>query len=545
MSLEKLPESVIHAPIENLVLSTRAHNALKRRGVNFVGQLLQLSDEELLKFLWLGRESLQNIKQALQAFLQSWSDSASAPTKQLEELKVNDKINERDSGRPSPGGWLIPEPPCGELNAPVVKLDLSARARNVLHRLNIKTVEQLLNFPKAKLFKAENFGRKSLAEVQVKLFEYLSGKGAAHCLVLFTEAGTREFVDQLLTALPERQRGVVKDRFGLWDGVAETLQDIGDKMGVTRERIRQIEAKALRRVRRICDRATIEHFVRAKMARYLKDNEQAKCGVLNEDETPAALAQDCSDEQALLALAFLQDIWPQEDSVLAGCLCEVEEGVFCLEEKANRDYRKTLELVVGVLEQHQKPLRQRFLVQDISSQMEGLAIPNASELLRRVLAISPSLAALQDGTVALSRWSEFGRRNASALAEVALRVIGVPAHFTDIARKIAELFPKLKAPGERSIHNALYSGQDKFVWVNSGTYGLKAWGLQKPPFIKDRLVQILSEVRYPLPIWHLKEKVLELCNCREASVQMTLDLNPKVFKKFDGDQYRLREHFDE
>jgi hypothetical protein len=222
------------------------------------------------------------------------------------------------------------------------------------------------------------------------------------------------------------------------------------------------------------------------------------------------------------------------------------KDVFCLEEKANRDYRKTLELVVGALEQHQKPLRQRFLVQDTSSQMEGLAIPNASELLRRVLAISPSLAALQDGTVALSRWSEFGRRNASALAEVALRVVGVPAHFTDIARKIAELFPKLKAPGERSIHNALYSGQDKFVWVNSGhTYGLKAWGLQKPPFIKDRLVQLLSEVRYPLPLWHLKEKVLEVCNCREASVQMTLDLNPKVFKKFDGEQYGLREHFDE
>jgi len=452
-------------------------------------------------------------------------------------------FREPTAGGTSPGGWLIPKPLCGDPNAAVVRLDLSARARNVFIRLNIKTVKQLLNFPKHKLFKAQNFGRKSLAEVQVKLCEYLSGKGAAHSLAQSTEAGTRVFVDHLLTVLSERQRGVVQDRYGLWDGVAETLQDVGDKMGVTRERIRQIQAKALHRIRQICDRRAIEHFVRVKLGRYLKDNEQAKCGVLNEDECLVGLADDCSEEQVPLALAFLQDIWPQEQSVLAECLSEIEEGVFCLEKKENRDYREILELVVGALEKRQKPLRQRLLFSDLSAQLEGLGVPNPSKLLQRVLAISPSLALLQDGTVALSRWSEFGRRNTSALAEAALRVIGGPAHFTDIARKIVELFPKLEVSGENAIHSALIRRQDKFVWVKNGTYGLKAWGLQKPPFVKDRLVQLLSEVRYPLPLWHLKEKVLEVCNCKEESVRMTLDLNPRVFKKFEGDQYGLLEHF--
>jgi hypothetical protein len=265
--------------------------------------------------------------------------------------------------------------------------------------------------------------------------------------------------------------------------------------------------------------------------------------VLNEDETLEALTQDCSNEQAWLALAFFQDLWPKGNNVLAECLCEVEEGVFCLEEKANRDYREVLKLVERALEQRQKPVRQCLLFQDLSTQLEGLAVPHASELLHRVLAISPSLALLQDGTVALSRWSEFGRRNTWALAEVALRGIGVPAHFTDIARKILELFPKLAVPSEATIHNALSGRQDKFVWVKRGTYGLRAWGLQKPPFVKDRLVQLLSEVRYPLPLWHLREKVLEVCNCKEESVRMTLDLNPQVFKKFEGDQYGLQEHF--
>jgi hypothetical protein len=85
--------------------------------------------------------------------------------------------------------------------------------------------------------------------------------------------------------------------------------------------------------------------------------------------------------------------------------------------------------------------------------------------------------------------------------------------------------------------------RDTFVWVKSGTYGLVAWGLTQPPYIKDKLCELLGETPYPLPYWHIEEKVLEVCNCKPASVRMTLQLNPKVFKKFDGDQFGLARHF--
>lgn len=76
-----------------------------------------------------------------------------------------------------------------------------------------------------------------------------------------------------------------------------------------------------------------------------------------------------------------------------------------------------------------------------------------------------------------------------------------------------------------------------------GPYGLVAWGLTKPPYIKDRLSELLSQAQYPLPYWHLEEKVLEVCNCKRSSVRMTLELNPKLFKKFEGDQFGLARHF--
>ncbi len=59
----------------------------------------------------------------------------------------------------------------------------------------------------------------------------------------------REQMEEILTSLSPREGRVLQLRFGLKDGKAHTLEEVGKKFGVTRERIRQIEAKALRKLR--------------------------------------------------------------------------------------------------------------------------------------------------------------------------------------------------------------------------------------------------------------------------------------------------------
>jgi RNA polymerase primary sigma factor len=59
----------------------------------------------------------------------------------------------------------------------------------------------------------------------------------------------REQVMHALEALSEREREVIELRFGLRDGKEHTLEEVSRYFNVTRERIRQIEAKALRKLR--------------------------------------------------------------------------------------------------------------------------------------------------------------------------------------------------------------------------------------------------------------------------------------------------------
>ena len=59
----------------------------------------------------------------------------------------------------------------------------------------------------------------------------------------------RRELDEVLASLPERERLIIQLRYGLSDGQYRTLEEVGDKFGITRERIRQIEAVALRKLR--------------------------------------------------------------------------------------------------------------------------------------------------------------------------------------------------------------------------------------------------------------------------------------------------------
>ena len=65
----------------------------------------------------------------------------------------------------------------------------------------------------------------------------------------------------MLNTLTPREERIIKMRFGLEDGTEHTLEEVGQNFGVTRERIRQIEAKALRKLRHPSRNRRLRAFV--------------------------------------------------------------------------------------------------------------------------------------------------------------------------------------------------------------------------------------------------------------------------------------------
>ena len=70
----------------------------------------------------------------------------------------------------------------------------------------------------------------------------------------------RTAIENVLEKLTPRERQVICERYGLSDGIEKTLEEIGSAMDVTRERIRQIETKALKKLQLFARRRLIEGF---------------------------------------------------------------------------------------------------------------------------------------------------------------------------------------------------------------------------------------------------------------------------------------------
>jgi RNA polymerase primary sigma factor len=93
--------------------------------------------------------------------------------------------------------------------------------------------------------------------------DFIEDKGAENPSDMTAIVLLREKIKDVLDTLTERERQVLEQRFGLVDGYSRTLEEVGRKFHVTRERIRQIEAKALRKMRHPTRIRQLEGFLEA------------------------------------------------------------------------------------------------------------------------------------------------------------------------------------------------------------------------------------------------------------------------------------------
>ncbi len=142
-------------PIADFELSVRARNCLQSMGINTLGDLLRINEEQLLAYKNFGETSLDEIKHLL----------TSKGLRLGQALEEERKARQQEILKQVQGDPAI-------LVKPVAELQLSVRARKALQRLNIQTIGELAARTESELLGVKNFGQTSLNEIRQRLGEY-------------------------------------------------------------------------------------------------------------------------------------------------------------------------------------------------------------------------------------------------------------------------------------------------------------------------------------------------------------------------------------
>jgi RNA polymerase primary sigma factor len=79
--------------------------------------------------------------------------------------------------------------------------------------------------------------------------DFIEDKSTLSPLDVAMQDDMKRQIEKALNSLTERERSILKRRFGLGEDAPHTLEEVGQELDVTRERIRQIEVKAIRKLR--------------------------------------------------------------------------------------------------------------------------------------------------------------------------------------------------------------------------------------------------------------------------------------------------------
>jgi DNA-directed RNA polymerase subunit alpha len=153
---EETRNAVLDIPVSDFELSVRSRNCLKKMSINTLGDLLRISEDELLAYKNFGETSLREIKAMLAQ----------------KGLSLGQHSPERPSVPAAPAAsWPAEEGDPEVLGRLASTLQLSVRSRKCLQTLGVVTVGDLVAKSEAELLSSRNFGQTSLSEIKAQLTE--------------------------------------------------------------------------------------------------------------------------------------------------------------------------------------------------------------------------------------------------------------------------------------------------------------------------------------------------------------------------------------
>jgi hypothetical protein len=330
-------------------------------------------------------------------------------------------------------------------------------------------------------------------------------------------------IDDILSTLPPKQRRIVAGRFGLKNGKTETLQEIGDEIGITRERVRQIEEQALKKIREKMktDGKEVVDFAKKHLlsAGGVKLDEDFLNDVLYGLKIDAK-TKNAKEKVRFILLVSNEPMYAKEDDKMNAYWYTTNDA-----------RKKFLEFVNGMTKFLATKDKTAILTsKSYLSQCKDLASCH-------FLAIPKHFGMNIFGDFGLKSWPEIEPKTIRDRVYLVLRKHGAPLHFTDIAKYSYKYGLDKKAPHVQTVHNELIKDH-RFVLVGRGMYALREHGFE-PGTVKDVLVDLLKK-NGPQKV----DKIIELVKAQRLVKENTVILNlqnKNHFKKLDDGRFSVRE----
>lgn len=347
------------------------------------------------------------------------------------------------------------------------------------------------------------------------------------------EEAKREFSPQealntlFSQALTEKEKEILERHFALNGGAKETLEKVGQAHGVTRERIRQIEKQAIKKIK--------SHALFAKVLRPLE-----RFLTMFFTEFGGFLSHE------LLVAQLFGHGARREHYVIAFILNELLFDRFTAikpssQTKAGWHLKHCSSEFLGQIKEELKKIfstENPLALEAIWQVFQTRDFYKANQERLNIKMMQSALELFKD--FARNPFSEYGLAHSSQVRPkrmhdrilLVLRKEKKPLHFREIARKIEEIFKRKAYPS--TVHNELILNKE-YVLVGRGIYALAEWGY-KPGVVADIIEEILRTENRPLTRQEIIARVLKQRIVKENTIYLALT-NKKRFKKLADGRY--------
>ena len=333
----------------------------------------------------------------------------------------------------------------------------------------------------------------------------------------------KQVIKQLILALPERARDVVQSRYGLGKETKKmTLESIGKKYGITRERVRQIENYAINHIKKS------KQYKEQKPAfDELEVYVHSLGAVVAEEDLLGHASKDKSLQNHVHFMLVLGDAFKKEKEddnfkhrwhVDKDLSVKIHEALHKLYKSLSDDEIVPESDLISNFLEHLKDVSEKY---------------KSEEVMKRWLSMSKMIGKNPLGEWGKSASSNIRAKGVRDYAYLVIRKHGSPIHFRDVAKQISELFNK--EAHVATTHNELIK-DPRFVLVGRGLYALSEWGYMTG-VVKD-VVRKIIEKEGPMTKEQVIDKVLKERYVKENTILVNLQ-NPKFFKKDKDGKYSV------